>query len=582
LINYKFVDKSREIEALWRKLEKVVIDLEENPFYTYSLKRFINELEKSYQDKGWPVSRIYKHLYDLLSNFFFSICSAASGLIPLDEQKELMLFLSSCLKRLNMPNTVEKYLMFDREIKNIEDDLRNRLKSIKKVYPLSFTLQHRTIKVKDEYPQWKKDLILLINEWELFEKRNLPEFILKSGLRSFYFFNFSRLMHDPRIRQKFINCIKKGLEEFRKNKMVDIDNVLLLTKTFGEEAGTIMLSGILDQSHFSDLQLLPTTPWFDLVRGVDVEDKERPFTIIDTLTTTGGTLKEISNRLEEISCKIKAYIVFIDRSTKGLQPPERIKELKILSIISSRDLLEAGILEPEVLLGDIDHPIFLTVDLTRDTIYEICIYYDVGNEYEKLIECYSSLISKAFSGKGEDYRKFNLLKDDEKFRNIIANILILSYNSLKKKHLPFLSSLDGIEYLKYIEETERKYLPVLSRIRGLLFNEFKSYNNVSIHDVIETFAIRYRKLSSNLFRYVQQYIMKIPKEKFTEEELQKLAKKAVYNMEELLKNELGSRYKPKTQKEIEEQIQHAYNAYKCFNEVFGKPESYCSKIAKER
>jgi orotate phosphoribosyltransferase len=481
-----------------------------------------------------------------------------------------------------MPNTVEKYLMFDREIKNIEDDLRNRLKSIKKVYPLSFTLQHRTIKVKDEYPQWKKDLILLINEWELFEKRNLPEFILKSGLRSFYFFNFSRLMHDPRIRQKFINCIKKGLEEFRKNKMVDIDNVLLLTKTFGEEAGTIMLSGILDQSHFSDLQLLPTTPWFDLVRGVDVEDKERPFTIIDTLTTTGGTLKEISNRLEEISCKIKAYIVFIDRSTKGLQPPERIKELKILSIISSRDLLEAGILEPEVLLGDIDHPIFLTVDLTRDTIYEICIYYDVGNEYEKLIECYSSLISKAFSGKGEDYRKFNLLKDDEKFRNIIANILILSYNSLKKKHLPFLSSLDGIEYLKYIEETERKYLPVLSRIRGLLFNEFKSYNNVSIHDVIETFAIRYRKLSSNLFRYVQQYIMKIPKEKFTEEELQKLAKKAVYNMEELLKNELGSRYKPKTQKEIEEQIQHAYNAYKCFNEVFGKPESYCSKIAKER
>jgi hypothetical protein len=74
--------------------------------------------------------------------------------------------------------------------------------------------------------------------------------------------------------------------------------------------------------------------------------------------------------------------------------------------------------------------------------------------------------------------------------------------------------------------------------------------------------------------------MEVPKEKFTDEELRQLAEKVVHEREQLLKETLGPRYRPKTPEEIEEIIQDVFKMYKDFNEVFGKPRSYRSKICK--
>jgi hypothetical protein len=567
----EFTNRKHEIENLWQKLARLTKSLEANPFYLYSLKRFINEI-KSFEEGSWPISAICKHLYDLLSNFWFSISSATSAVLPLDKQRDLALFLSSCLKRLNVPpDTPERFLRFNREVLEIEKDIRNRLKAIKKIPLTPLKSQPREIITKLKYPEWKKGLINLIGIWGLFEKRDLPEYILKSGLRSFYFFDFSRPIYDPRIREEFIQYVNEGINECLedlKRRGVDVKNALLITKTYGEEPGTILLAAVNRKQYHTDIQVLPTAPWFDVVRGLSLEKGEqyRPI-IIDSITTTGGTLKEILNRLEEMGYKVGAYIVIIDRSSKGLQFLEKEIRLPIISLISFKDLLEAGILEPEILLGDLDSPIYLTLDLKRDTIYEICVFHHKDDEYKELIKRYHDLICKAFNGDG----KIKLLKENEDFRNVITNILILSYNSIKK-HYSFISKLDGVEYLKYIAEVESNNPLILGQIVRLLSDRFENnvHTSIDIEEVIDIFVAHYHELSNYIFKLTKKYIMEKPKEKYTDEELRKLAEIGAKMLEEDKKKRLGPSYEPSPE-ERRERFLRLYRIYKRFNEIFGKP-----------
>jgi hypothetical protein len=493
--------------------------------------------------------------------------------------------MSSYLKKLSkvVPNNYEKFLIFNKEIDNIKRDLKNYLKNIKKINLSILKRQHLRIKLKEEWPQWKKGLINLIGMWGLFEKRDLPEYILKSGLRSFYFFDLSRLLYDPQIRKDFIRYLEEGIRYSLKqleDEGIDTSSILLVNKTYGEEPGTVALSSLLLEQRYTDIQLMPIVPWFDRIRGLTLEEGQvyRPI-LLDTLTTTGGTLREILKRLEKMGYKLGAYIVIVDRSPKGLQYTEEAKKLRIFSLISLSDLLEAGILEPEVLLGDVDLPIYLSLDLNRDTIYEVCEFYQKEDEYKSIRTRFHELVDRAFCINGSKiYGIFDLSREIEAFKEIIINILILSYNSLKKRAPPIISKLTGIEYLKYIEEVERFSSPILNQISDLLRNKliesftakFEDKKNIKIHDIIDVFATHNLVISKYICNECLKFINMEPKEKYTEEELRKLVEIGMRLLEESDRRRLGSSYTPSPE-ERRERFERLYKIYKLSNELFGRP-----------
>lgn len=577
-VNDDFANKEFDIKVLWQKLIDVAEKLEANPFYTYPLKKFINEVEKCSQEKNWPMSAICGRLYNLLSGVWFPISSAASAIIPLDEQKKLILHISSLLKKLYevVPDNAERFLTFDKAVYSISRNLKEHLKTIKKTsLPL---LRRRRFKpiIKEGWPQWKKDLITLIGIWGLFEKRNQPEYILKSGLRSFYFFDLSRALYDPRIREDFVHLVQEGVESFLQKleeEGIETNDILFIDKTYGEGPGTVVLSSLLLKQRYADIQALPSTPWFDRIRGLSLEEKQvyRPV-FIDTLTTTGGTLREILERLDEMRCQPTAYLVLIDRSLKGIQHIKGAEKLRIFSLISFNDLVDAGILKPEILLGDIENPIHFALDLKRDSIYEICKFYHKEQMYEEFRERFYELVDRAFNVKeNKIYGKIEILGEIEAFKNAVINILILSYNSLKK-HLKFISQFNGIKYIKYIYETERYRYPVLCGMSKLLKNRLKG-NSVKVDDIIDVFAINYLDISRYVFEQIHKYQRLIPKEKYSRADLEKLAQMGVKKLEEVYKKALDLPSFTFTNKEARAHFIRLRKIYKSFNEIFGKPHT---------
>ena len=177
--------------------------------------------------------------------------------------------------------------------------------------------------------------------------------------------------------------------------------------------------------------------------------------VIDCLTTTGGTLKEIKNRIEKLGGKPVGFLVIIDRSMEGLK---EIDGIPIYSLVTKGELVDAGIWEPEILIGDIASPSCTALDLINDNLYEICRFYDRVEEYNEIRKKFYQLIV--------NYGNRSIA---DEFVNFLINVIILSYNFLKRT-VPQISELEGIEYLRYIAEVETLVSPI-SRlvIREILY-----------------------------------------------------------------------------------------------------------------
>lgn len=583
-----FPSKVSEIRGIWREVADLAKILEKNPYYMRPLKIFINRVEERSEMKDWPVSAICERLHDLLSNFWFPISSAASAIIPLNEQKKLALRMSSHLKKLaeNIPDESNRFLEFDEVMHSIKQSLKSNLKAVEKANLPAFIKQRREIRIKKEWPQWKKDLITLIGIWDLLGKRSHPEYIMKSGSRSFHFFDLSRPFYDPRIREHFADLLQEGIEyslDELKNKGIDTRDVLFIDKTYGEGPGTVVLSSLPLKQRYADIQSLPSTPWFDRIRGLSLKEGEtyNPV-VIDTLTTTGGTLKEILGRLREMKREPKAYLVVLDRSPKGLSRIKEARKLPIISLISFQDLLEAGIFEPEMLLGSVDDPVYLGLELKKDSIFEICKFYGREDAYQDLRVRMLSLIDKAFSiEKDRIFGKVRLLGDIAAFKDISINLLILSYNSLKNR-LTLLYTLAGIEYIEYIEIVEKHYSPVLSSMSSLLKSKLNDTNcsHVEWDLIANIFATNWDYMLGHILKYVKELNLVMPKEKYSNQELKTLANKGVELLENAYRKNLKSTSYTFQPKEKEEHFRRLYKIYESFNDLTGKP--YEEKFLGER
>ena len=575
----EFSNKALEIGGIWQEMLKLAEMLEKNPFYVYPLKTFINRVEELSEKKDWPVSTICERLHNLLSNFWFPISSAASAIIPLDEQKRLVLKISSHLKKLYaiVPDEHEKFLEFDNVAHCIEKSIKSNLEIIEKKNLRVLKRQKRRIRVKEEWPQWKKDLITLIGVWGLLGRRDQPEYIMKSGVRSFYFFDLCRPFYDPRIREHFALLMQEGVEYFLKElkkEGMDTSDLLLIDKTYGEGPGTVLLSSLPFKQRYADMQSLPSTPWFDRIRGLSLETDEiyRPV-VIDTLTTTGGTLIEILKRLEKMRCRPAAYIVLVDRSPKGLPHIKEVGDLPIFSLVSFQDLLEARILEPEILLGSIDQPIYLGLELKRDSTFEICKFYKKEGLYQDLRVRLFSLINKAFNIEGDRiFGKTRLSGDIATFRDIAVNILILSYNSLKNR-FTFLSKLMSTEYIEYIESVEKHYSPVLSRMSLLLRSELEDtvHTSVELDHIVGIFATNWGFVLDYISECAKELNLITPKEKYSDQELKTLANIGVKLLEKVYGRTLESPGYTFHPEEAKKHLKRLYRIYESFNEITGKP-----------
>jgi len=542
--------------------------LNKNPYYFYPIKRLINELRERIK-KAERVSVFQRCIHRFLSDLFYSISSAASSYISLKDQKKLGLLLSNHLRQL--AEGLGDLQVFERKLTQAERELKDYLLNIKITSLPRFKERKFQMEFPEEWPLWKKELIQIIGKWCLIEKRESPEFILKSGIRSFYFFNLGRVMSNPTIGNKFESTVKEALADFmeelkRESKQITMD--VRLTKTYGESPGTIVLSPPDPELLHGDIQVTPDSPWFDRIREFALEElKGERFILIDDLTTTGATLEEVLGRLELLSVKPTAYVVLIDRSRGKLKNIEETTGVRIFSLLTHDDLLYTRIWYPEILLADATSPINFTIDLKQDTLYDICVYYHKRREdYDELRAKFTRLVKNAVVRMGTSFKK-EIEINDEIF-NVIINLLIMTYNTLKKEML-FLSDLNGVNFISYILRVEEKEPKILPAIIGLVLS-----NPGHIDQLLDVISVNWHILKEKLYKYIRIYRKMVGKEKYTEEELWKLAEVGVSIIEDMLREEFtafGENFKFSPE-EREERKKRLYENYKLVNELFGKPK----------
>lgn len=552
-------------EDLKNRLLHVSNLLNKNPYYLYPIKRLINELAEQIE-RSEHVSVFQRCIYRLLSNLFYSISSAASSYISLEDQKKLGLLLSNNLHQL--AEALGDLQEFERKLTQVEKELKKYLLNIKTISLPRFKERAFEKDLPREWPGWKKKLVEIIGKWGLIEKRKSPEFILKSGIRSFYFFNLGRVMSNPTIGNEFESTVKEAIIDFieelkRDHKQITMD--VRLTKTYGESPGTIILSPPNSRFLHGDIQVTPDLPWFDRIREFALEElKGERFILIDDLTTTGATLKEVLRRLEVLSVKPTAYVVLIDRSKGELKRIEETKGVRIFSLLTHDDLLYTQIWYPEVLLADITSPINFTIDLKQDTIYDVCMYFHKCEIYNELRARFIALVRRELMKfKPEEISQIN-----NDFFNVVTNLLIMGYNTLKKK-IPFLMELNGTDFLQYILRVEEKDPKILSSIIELIPDNFSDINTI-----FDAFSENWQKIGGKIFKYTTLLDKVMGEEKYTEEELERLVEVAIKMLEDHARENLSEvfgkdfRYSAEERRRLKEEL--LYN-YRLANELLGRP-----------
>jgi orotate phosphoribosyltransferase len=576
--------KREEVTCFSRRLGEIGDLLYESPFYSIKLRKFIQMIDGEAREQEWPLSNVYKRIYQMLSNIWYSTSSAVSAIIPLEEQIEIVKKTGATLKKLSMvlsESSLESYLTFDKTIEKIETNWRRHLGRMKREPLPKVVFSKRKIRIRSEWPQWKKNLLQLIGSWNLLQNRNEPEYLLKSGTRSHYFFNTSFPIFKPETRKEFLKSIQEGINDHileLKKTGVPVNLVVWLSKTFGEGPGSEVFASLDLSPRFADLLMVPDVPWVDWIRGLTYEDAQdfHPV-IVDTLASTGNTLKEAFKRLESLHRKPEAYIVIVDRSNDGLKEIQRQLGVPAMSLISRADLIESDIWVPEVLRCSTDNPFWIALDLECDTIREICEFDGALYKYEQLHRTFDRLIIESFNIKNNRlFGEFELVPPKAKslavFKNIVTNVLIMSYNLLRNNST-LIQEKSYTGYIQYIMESENFGSPILDDLSSFLKKELCSCKSesLSMETFYDIFACEHRKISRIMERYLRTFMEMEKNERYSKDEIMSLAEQAQERSQELLRSTLGHRYRHQSEKERQYDVSCIAKTLENFNKLFGKP-----------
>jgi len=558
---------NENLTNILKNLKETYEILKTNPYYTPIVKKFINSLEED-GDYTWPASSIKKQLSQFVSNIWYSISSAASITISADQQKEIMLELRSDLKKLHRELSSKKpnyLILFYKKIDFLENKWKKYLKNLDRNYISKEELQKKSFfKLDSNLPKWKQNLLELIAENNLFLKSDSPRYLLKSGIKSFYFFNNTYAVFDRDIRKDYVKLVIEGINQKinelkRENENVNL--IIWLSKTYGEGDSTVLFGSQQIDLPYCDLLMLPHVNWYDIARGLILE-KDLPYQkpiLIDDLTGTGGTLKEALERLGDLKLTPIAYIGIVDRSLVGLENTELSKKIRIFSLVNRRDLLYAGIWEPEILLANMNTLEWTSLDLTTDTIKEAIIYYGKKESYTTLKKKFDDLILNKIYIFDDDF----IISDKELIINIIENIIIISYNTIKDVY-PIIKNDAGLEYLEIILEEECEHFYVIDLINKTLYEAINVNNvkNLSLNSFIKIISFNVgKKISENISRLKEQLNkrgVEMNKPRITDRELQEDVEKRINRVKKIDSKYIALGYMDKQPEEFYVELKSSF------------------------
>lgn len=330
-----------------------------------------------------------------------SLASATSGYVPLSTQldaiRELGEYLVFAADAVNSPESSTYKRLVERTGAFAEQWRYLRLHTAR-VEPRPTQLAQPEFLNRLE-PE-KQDLIRLALESGALQEVDEPRFMLRSGYRSFYFFNGASLTHHANTAGPLSEYVAPELDRLLKKagKPRDETRLAFALRAVGETSGIASMAGALaEKTHVSCITLPPAVPkgFVDRVDGTAPKDAKY-LILVDDVSVTGGSAVSHVQRYEgSIKGSIIAYYVLLDRRVGPR--PEPLTRVSFSSALAKEDLIRARVWTPELLRIDAASELLPSLDLTCDYLYEIGLYqgHPTG-EYDRLRQSFNAIAESMF------------------------------------------------------------------------------------------------------------------------------------------------------------------------------------------
>lgn len=426
----------------------------------------------------------------IMGDIWSSIASASSEEIPLEKQLELIRMFGNCWER-----TGQSILTSDKP---------SFLDSITK-FITSYTDHIRKARISLKY----------LKEEKFFIERSEPIFLLRSGYRSFYFFNFDKMTHDPEmlpiLRESLLKEVKNLMERAR-HKGKKITKIVVFEKPFGEAAGTEPLAAWVSQETGLKIATLPPLlayAYKDRIKGSAISS-ENVLLVIDGVLTTGESAKVRIRRIKEMTrSEVYGGVFYAHRELGAL--PQELKPPKLESRIvnTKTEFIRTKRWKPEILGISFDSPLWPSIDMSCDYLKEICSYTSNEGRYNKMREKFSNLLV-------DTYKTFTLSNELIRY---LTNVHMLCWNYIKRSLLKEEIPEDEGEIIEYVEDFLS--LEIIKRLTvspcaKILSKEIQKLSAVDVDFLQRLFVKKQNDILKNIKNNLEKTIymeMSVPKER---------------------------------------------------------------------
>jgi len=336
----------------------------------------------------------------------------------------------------------------------------------------------KKLRLLDQLKPWEREFLTLISKYALLREQKEPVFLLKSGYRSFYFFNASHLVskgvnaqENLEIMQRFKNALKSFTDEIRASLRHTGRPIvfLLIQKAYGEDPGTSVLAGTFTELGIPTAFLNPhmPSPSFDWPKGAILEGNPLLVPFEDVVTTGEGMEKIVQRYRQMTGEDPPIFPVIFDRSPFQNPGLEQVDGIKVTSMVNMEKLVKAQIHDPEILRLSVASPWWssLTELFRHDYLKEIYLFGERDNPgYNRISQKLGELIKDSYEIEGNKpaylFHSFNTDRPLSDITRYLINVHILYWNAIFD--ISFggrISRLeDPVEYIETmlrIEETQR-------------------------------------------------------------------------------------------------------------------------------
>lgn len=587
----------------------------EYPSCSYLMPLIIEYLEE-FKISDVPAATI-RNFNDYLEDLWNESSSAISTLVPISMQLQLVKKIGKLIS--NFVDLIESYKKgkLSKSFSESLDELKERWE--KEFQSLAQTIQSAIWKYKRPIGKpcerkiklwsdrsWENAFIDVIDKHGLLNESNEPSYLLRSGYRSFYFFNSADLCHpdiwpkffeilsqfmNTKVQETLVTTLKEKpelhhiLDRYFKQGMKRIIELTPIAKMYGENLGAPVFMSGLASLGFVQRDLAPRSRFgINWLRGPEVEEGLLSV-VLDDLAMRGVGVRESVKRLKNAKNVAPVlYLLVIDRSREGIKSVDGIP---VLSMMDKYGLIRSRLWIPEILLMSIESPLWAGLDLMTDPIKEICTFADAMSQYTLVFDKFCSLLVDSYeissgSSRASMFEVDTGLSESELIVYLM-NVHILCWNVFIPLTLRVNRPMEFLNELMRFEETDRITIDPCSKLLKEALAKLMKSSPPPRRDMIHRLIVCSEEslLEHVKNKYVERLKLYMGEsfELYSEDELKNLVEEAIIKIRERWRREGRAqdfeRYEAEWRQDLLE-------AYRRFNVVFGKQEIKSSYHTRKR